>query len=421
MRASLRLFLLVVLLGTVAASSASAQNPFLRNRGKRTIERIEFRGARVTREYVLRRQLGFAEGDAFDPELVTSAQERLEHLPFVGYVQLTVDRLGPDRVAVIFEVVEEARFSWAPGIEYSRRHGKKLVYELQMRWENLSGRGERLQLDAYTWGRNGARLTWSNPWILDDLHLGVFVQGTVEGYDWLYAPDPGAEYFESGARGGLWRDFDYGLSVLAAGGFRHTRFDDLLGVGLSDDEFELTLAVEHDSRDARFYPTHGVHARVEQHVAGLGSDFGSYSFTDLTLSAFAEVPWLRVAAGNLQARLAQDALPLYERAYVGGPMSVRGVDFGVVSGDQSLLASLELRRSIAILPLREGRSIGLGVHAFHDWGKAWDEGESFDAADLRWSYGLGVHFNLNTRNYRIEWAHTDDGDEVWTFEDRFRF
>ena len=60
--------LVLVLLAALGAATATppvahAQNPFLQNRGTRTIESIEFVGNTQTRTYVLERELGFATGD----------------------------------------------------------------------------------------------------------------------------------------------------------------------------------------------------------------------------------------------------------------------------------------------------------------------------------------------------------------------
>jgi len=102
-------------------------------------------------------------------------------------------------------------------------------------------------------------------------------------------------------------------------------------------------------------------------------------------------------------------------------MSLRGIDFGTVRGDQSYLATVEWRRPFFVLPLRDGKAIGLGLHVFHDWGQAAPRGVHLTDLQPRWDYGAGVHFNFGARNYRFEWARTDADETVFVFEDRFTF
>jgi hypothetical protein len=73
------------------------------------------------------------------------------------------------------------------------------------------------------------------------------------------------------------------------------------------------------------------------------------------------------------------------------------------------------------MKLLEGRALGVGVHAFHDWGKAYEHGAGFDSAAIVRSWGAGIHFNFNTRNLRLEWARNEDGDDSVLFEDNFSF
>jgi hemolysin activation/secretion protein len=81
---------------------------------------------------------------------------------------------------------------------------------------------------------------------------------------------------------------------------------------------------------------------------------------------------------------------------------------------------VEIRRPLFVVPLRAGRSIGLGLHAFSDWGAAWEYDASMSDQRFDNSVGLGAHFNFNTYNYRFEWAH-HDGENFFVFEDHFTF
>ena len=155
---------------------------------------------------------------------------------------------------------------------------------------------------------------------------------------------------------------------------------------------------------------------------GLNDGIENYLTATFGLSNFTTLPRVDViVASHASYRAANEALPFYERTYLGGPMNLRGLDFGSIVGDQAWRASLELRRPIILLPLREGESIGLGVHVFHDWGAAFAHDAALGDQDTRFSYGGGLHFNFKTRNFRFEWARTDDDETVFVFEDTFHF
>ena len=415
---SLALLFLVVALG--AAMPAAAQNPFLQNRGKRTIDRIEFVGNTVTHEYVLRRELGFREGDEYDSEAIGEAWERLESLDFIAYVDIETERPDPTSIELVIRVEEDTRFQWAPDLEYSRRHGDGFSASLRFGTTNLRGRAESLDLTVMGWAHRGARLTWQNPWILGDARLGVLASANWEQHDWEYETGPigpGTDFSDWGFDLGLWRAFDPWVTVTARGRWRELEASDLLA-----QDPTLTFGLVHDSRDTPFYPSRGAVARTELQLGGFTDDTADYAIGTFSISGFAKIPFVdSIFATHGAYRVTNEALPYWERTYLGGPMNVRGIDFGTVPGDEAWRASVELRRPLLLLPLREGRTIGLGVHVFHDWGAAWDQDFEPSDAATRYAFGAGVHFNLNTRNFRFEWARTDGDEDVFVFEDTFSF
>ena len=69
---------LLLLTALAAPARAWSQNPFAnRSNAGRTIASITFFGNNVTKEYILRRELQFEEGDAYDSAVVSDAWERL--------------------------------------------------------------------------------------------------------------------------------------------------------------------------------------------------------------------------------------------------------------------------------------------------------------------------------------------------------
>ncbi len=156
-------------------------------------------------------------------------------------------------------------------------------------------------------------------------------------------------------------------------------------------------------------------------VGGLSGEVSSYSYVDLLLAGYQAVPYLGVLASRVSYRGTDDSLPVYERSYLGGPEDIRGVEFSSVRGDENFLATIEIRHPVFLVPLRDGRAVGLGFHAFVDWGTAWEAAQSIKDADMRHSGGIGLHINLNTYNLRFEWAFSDHDGNSFIFADQFTF
>ena len=131
----------------------------------------------------------------------------------------------------------------------------------------------------------------------------------------------------------------------------------------SHSDWSTTAATCATTRDG------GLHGRAELLRGGMSNGVVDYTIGSISLSAFRTLPLVATVLGvNGAFRATDTALPFYQKVYLGGPMSLRGVDFGSLVGDEAWRASVELRRPLLLLPLREGRTIGVGVHAFHDRG-----------------------------------------------------
>jgi len=407
----------------VAAAGVRAQNPFLQSEKGRVVAGISYYGNHVTKEYILQRAFGVKVGDPYDATAVSDGWERLEELPFISFVEVQEKRPSPTEVFLVIQVEEDPRFTWAPVIDYEARH-EGFLLGLGAQFQNVRGRAETVSARATWTKRHGYDLRWENPQILGAAAIGVYVQGTWERYDFLYEP---LRLRDAHGTAGLWHDFGRWATLAASYTYRELESDENQGTapgGVTTDPW-IGLRLSHDSRDRRYYPSRGVYASVAGQFAGLGPQH-TYQTYDGQLAAFVPVPFVEILAGRVAYRGAAgladgENLPFYARSYLGGAHNLRGVDFGSVRGDQSYLATVEIRRPLFLFPLREGRSVGFGLHAFADWGKAYDHGSHFDDAPLRSSFGLGAHINFNTKNFRFEWAHADDDDDVFVFEDEFTF
>ena len=280
----------------VLAANVRAGNPFLQQKGPRIIQEIRFQGNHITKDYVLRRELGFQEGDAYDDDALNDAWFRLEQLEFVAYVDIQVQRPEPGKVTLVIQVEEDHRLSGRPTLRWTRRFD--WMYGLSGKMINFRGRAETLWAKAHWGHQQHYSLGWQNPWILGRAHLGVGLSGYYERYRFVYLP---FRFEDAGGTLDLWRDLIPRLRVLGSYTYRSTKISDSGQPGLypnaiTDDPYIVT-GLEYDSRDLRYYPSHGIDAKATVTFGGVGSnDLDSYLYYDLHLAGFQKLPFkFRVA------------------------------------------------------------------------------------------------------------------------------
>lgn len=89
-------------------------------------------------------------------------------------------------------------------------------------------------------------------------------------------------------------------------------------------------------------------------------------------------------AGQFYWTPATGPMPAYEQPFIGGGKTLRGTKAGRFIGDNSAIATVELR-----IPLTSPLSFGRGgVHFFYDMAAVYDHGESF--GDAIWHHGVGA-------------------------------
>jgi len=109
------------------------------------VERIIVSGNTRTREYVIRREFEFAEGDAYNRILIDQAKRRLLSLGFFKKVDVTTSRgSAPDRVNVNVIVEEKSTGAVSFGAGYSTLDG--VVADVSLTEKNFLGRGQYVKI-----------------------------------------------------------------------------------------------------------------------------------------------------------------------------------------------------------------------------------------------------------------------------------
>ena len=105
------------------------------------VERINITGNVKTRDYVIRREFDFAEGDPFNRNLVSRGKTNIQALQFIQSVEITTSQgSAPDTVVLNVAVVEQSSGDYGLTAGYSSEDG--ILGELSLTETNFLGRGQ---------------------------------------------------------------------------------------------------------------------------------------------------------------------------------------------------------------------------------------------------------------------------------------
>ncbi|MEM1048868.1 MAG: outer membrane protein assembly factor BamA [Pseudomonadota bacterium] len=266
------------------------------------VERIRIRGNTRTRDFVIRREFDFAEGDAFNRILLDKAERRLNELRFFESVKILTERgSAPDQIIITVLVEEKSTGELSFGAGYSTADG--IIGDISISERNLLGRGQFLRVATGVGETTqNYELTFREPYFLGRrINAGFSVyRRTFEETDFRqYEEDttggsisfilPLRENFNLTTR---YEIFQRELTVPAA----------LTNGNLADDEVSLAVqdsigetlssivgySLIYDTRDRSRLTRDGFYVVFSQDFAGLGGDV-SYVRTQLTADAYKEI------------------------------------------------------------------------------------------------------------------------------------
>jgi outer membrane protein insertion porin family len=397
---------------------------------KYRIGRIEISGNTKTRDKVIRREVRLDEGDVFNSSLLKRSYERINNLNFFETVEL-VPKPHPEEklVDVDIKVKERPTGFFSIGGGYSSV--EKFIAMIELTQGNLFGRGQFIKLRAELGGRTTYYdVTFRDPWFLDKpLSFSTNVYKISKEY-----PEYDKEATGFGISLGKrfreywWGELSYNFENAKISNVDEDDPDvsdiikDQIGTSTTS---SITPSLTRDSRDNYLDPSKGSRNSIYTTFAGLG---GSNKFFKGEIDSAWYFP-LGSTAALLRGRLGYAAglfgkeLPLYERFYVGGINTVRGLGYGdagpkdddgdPIGGTEELIFNVEY-----IFPLIS--EIKLKGVVFFDAGNSYEDLKNF--GDLRYTTGAGVRWISPVGPVRIEWGYNLDqkpGEQPSKFEFAF--
>ncbi len=391
------------------------------------IGKIEINGNTVTRDKVIRREVRLDEGERFNSKLIERSSQRLNNLDYFESVDVSPRPVkGANLVDLDIKVKEKSTGFISFGGGYSSVD--HMVIMTQVTQKNLFGRGQFVKVSAELGGKSTLYdISFKEPWFLDR---------PISFTSRLYNTE--REYIDysrkaSGAAFSLGKRF---LEYWAAGvtyKFEEVEVFDVdseASLQIQDQEgTETTSSITHtitrDTRDNYADPSKGSRNSAYFTFAGIG---GSNAFVKTGFDSMWFFPvskYVFVLRGRVgyATGIFGEELPLYERYYVGGIETIRGLNFGEagpeddegteIGGTKEIIVNTEV-----IYPLFPDAKLK-GV-VFFDVGKAFDDSESFDS--LKYTTGTGVRWFSPFGPVRVEYGfnlNKEDDEDAGKLEFSF--
>lgn len=391
------------------------------------IGRIEIAGNTKTRDKVIRREVRLDEGDLFNSALIKRSYEKINNLNFFETVEL-IPKPKPEEKLVDLDIKVKERPTGFFSVGGGYSSVEQFIAMVELTQGNLFGKGQFLKLRAELGGRTTYYdISFRDPWFMDkpiSFSTNIYKM-TKEYID--YDKEATGFGISLGKRFSeyWWTDIAYNFEDANITGVASDASEIIKDQEGKSTTSSITPSLVRDSRDNYLDTSRGSRNSIYVTYAGLG---GSNNFLKSEVDSAWYFPFgsttlmLRGRYGYATG-VGGKELPLYERFYVGGIYTVRGLGFGeagpkdeetgdYIGGTNELIFNIDYT-----FPLVS--EIRLKGVVFTDIGSAFN---AFKEMDLRPTAGLGVRWISPFGPIRLEWGYNinkKEGEEPSRFEFAF--
>lgn len=391
------------------------------------IDKVVIKGNFKTKDVVVRRELRFVPGDAFDGKKLQRSKERLYNLGF--FEEITYDiapAVEPNKKDLIVNVKEAKTGEFSFGAGYSSID--KLIGFVQIAQKNFdianppgfTGDGQELKLRAsFGTERKNYLLSFTEPWFLDyPVSFGFDGYNTFRGEEDYDVERTGGDI----RLGKEFTDYTKGDLMYKLEEVRVSNIGRDVSSDIRDEEgtsrlSTLMLGLRNDTRDSIYLPSRGhlLGSSVEYagtflggnkeyfKIQGEGTKYVSY-FKNFILE-------LHLAVGFIEELGSTSKVPVYERFYLGGPDTVRGYTWRHVSPKDNAgnpvggkaMAAANVEYSFPLVTNLRGA-------VFYDSGNAWESFNEFGSS-FKSSVGAGVRVRTPLGPIKVDYGYGLDYDK----------
>jgi len=391
------------------------------------IGRIEIAGNTKTRDKVIRREVRLDEGDLFNSALIKRSYEKINNLNFFETVEL-IPKPKPEEKLVDLDIKVKERSTGFFSIGGGYSSVEKFIAMVELTQGNLFGKGQFLKLRAELGGMTtNYDISFRDPWFMDKpISFTANIYNMTKDYT-DYQKEATGFGISLGKRFSeyWWTDIAYNFENANITNVHSDASEIIKDQEGKSTTSSITPSLVRDSRDNYLDTSRGSRNSVYLTYAGLG---GSNNFLKSEVDSSWYFPFgsttlmLRGRYGYATG-VGGKELPLYERFYVGGIYTVRGLGFGeagpkdeetgdYIGGTNELIFNLDYT-----FPLVS--EIKLKGVIFSDLGSSFT---AFKTMELRPTAGLGVRWISPFGPIRLEWGYNIDkkqGEEPSRFEFAF--
>jgi outer membrane protein insertion porin family len=410
--------------------------------GKRVyVRRINMTGNTSTRDEVLRREMRQMEGGWFSSSAVERSKTRLDRLGFFEEVNVETPTVPgtTDQVDVNYSVTERPSGNLMVGVGYAQSSG--ILFNASVTQDNFLGSGKRVSLAFNNSDVNTVySFSYLNPYYTIDgvsRGFGMFYKETDAGEANL--ADYTVDTFGGNVNYGIpinefdtvrmsveYENLDIGATPYS--GLQVLRF--VRDHGSQFDSVKLAGSWSHDTRNKLIFPDRGTMQRASAESTVPGLDLQYYKmgyeaqgFTPLT-KLFTLMLNGEVNYGDGYGDF--EELPFFENYYAGGVRSVRGFEDNTLGPKDALTGDplgggFRVVGNVEVLfpPPFFTKTNSFRMSTFMDVGNVYPSYSDFDAAELRYSVGIGATWlsPLGALSFSLAKPLNDkDGDEVQVFQ-----
>ena len=378
---------------------------------KYRIGKIEISGNTKTRDKVIRREVRLDEGDVFNSKLLKRSYERINNLNFFDNVDIIPKPRSEEKLVDLDVKVKERPTGFlSVGGGYSSVD--KLMGIVDLTQGNLFGRGQLLKVRGEFGGRTTYyELSFKDPWFMNKpIFFSSTLYKLVREYIEFDKKAAGfglsfGKYLSEYVRG----DIAYNLEEATIYNVSENASNIIKEQEGTFSTSSLTPSIVRDSRDNYLDPSRGSRNSIYLTYAGLGGrnkyikgELDSAWFFPIKKTTFMLRGRFGYAAG-----IWGENLPLYERFYVGGIYTIRGLDWGdagprdeetgdPIGGTSELIFNIEY-----IFPIVTEMKLK-GV-VFLDIGNSYESFDNF--GKFRYTTGAGIRWISPMGPIRVEWGY----------------
>jgi outer membrane protein insertion porin family len=428
------------------------------------IRNIVIRGNNKTKDKVIRREVMVNPGEVMNEVRIEKSENRLKNLGYFGNVRHYTEQAADGKRDLVYDVEEQRTGNFMVGAGFSSVDNLVGFLEITesnfdiLNWPNFKGGGQkaRLGLEAGT-RRQTAEVSWTEPWFMDrPLALTIEAYRRMRWFDQYDEIRSGASAGISypvkvgrvGARytlelvemddvdDSLWYSDPNGIAndVLADNGFiSGSRFfkdqEDAYGGNINS---VIRLYWANDTRDQPFVPTKGYQTTVfgEMSEGAIGDN--EFYKIGANYRHWFRMPWYKhvlSVRGRLETVDAYAGdLPIYEKLFLGGPRTVRGVEYrdmgpklfrGDSGNGHAPMGGQTLALGTVEYTVPVFKAVRLAT--FVDVGSLGEDAFDPELSDVCVAAGVGVRIDIPGFPIRFDFAKPVVSDDSYTEEEFFSF